>query len=198
MDTIRQTLKVIHQLINEYLRNIDGRSDDWVALTNIVGHDGSINDSAKDKVVMTVYNITKETVISTYTPAKPGGESFAIVQPPIYIDVHLMFMANFSAQTYSDGLGAISRVISYFQQNPWFSQANAPDLGADIEKITMELESLGPVEVNYIMGMLGTKYLPAVFYKLRMLPFAAPAMQSRTYPAKGGSIAESPDAAARP
>lgn len=198
MDIIRKTLTVIQNLSNEYLQNIDHRGDGWVTLTSIVGHDGSVNDAAKDKIVMTVYNITKENVVSSYAPAKPGPDSFAIVQPPIFVDIHLMFMANFAAQTYLDGLGAISRLISYFQQTPWFNQSNAPELGADIDKITMELESLGPVEVNYVMGMLGTKYLPAAFYKLRMLPFAAPAMQSRTYPARGGSINETPQPAYRP
>jgi hypothetical protein len=193
---INRALTVIQQLSNQYLQNLDRRSDDWVVLTNIVGHDGSANEYSRDKIVMAVYNITKETSISTYTPARPGADSFAIVQPPIYIDVHLMFMANFAGKTYTDGLAAISRLISYFQQNPWFTQSNAPDLGPGIDKITLELESLGAVEVNYIMGMLGTKYLPSVYYKLRMLPFAAPAMQARTFPAKGGIITEAPNESA--
>lgn len=145
---------------------------------------------------MILYNITRENLVSTYTPAKAGGDSFAIVQPPIYIDLHLMFMANFTDRSYADGLEAISRIIAFFQQNPWFTQANAPDLDRDLDKITLELASLDPVEVNYIMGMLGTKYLPSVFYKLRMLPFASTAMQARTYPVGGGSIAETPQAAA--
>jgi hypothetical protein len=42
------------------------------------------------------------------------------------------------------------------------------------------------------MGMLGTKYLPCVFYKLRMLPFASTAMQARAYPVSGGGISETP------
>ncbi len=141
---------------------------------------------------MILYNITRENVISSYKSAKPGSDSFAIVQPPIYIDLHYMFMANFADHAYADGLEAISRVISFFQQNPWFSQANAPDLDRDIDKITLELDSLDPVEVNYVMGMLGTKYFPSVFYKLRMLPFASTAMQARTYPVGGGGIAETP------
>jgi len=198
IDMIKRALTVIQKLSNQYLQNLDRRGDDWVVLTNIVEHDGTINEHSRDKIVMAVYNITKENVISTYTPARPGGDSFAVVQPPIYIDVHLMFMANFTGKTYVDGLAAISRLISYFQQNPWFTQSNAPDLGPEINKITLELESLGAVEANCIMGMLGTKYLPSVYYKLRMLPFAAPAMQARTFPARGGTITETPDSAAWP
>lgn len=103
-----------------------------------------------------------------------------------------MFMANFSAKNYSDGLAAISYVISFFQQNPWFNQASAPDLGPEINKISMEMANLDPVDINYVMGMLGTKYLPSVFYKLRLLPFASTAMSAQTYPVAGGGISETP------
>lgn len=193
MSNIRNILEVICKASNEYLQNIDRRSDEWVVLSSIADHDGSINDAARDKVVMTVYNITRENVIGTYNPAKAGVDSFAIVRPPIYVILQLMFMANFSDRNYSDGLAAISGIISYFQQNPCFDQTNAPDLGPGVEKITLEMESPDPVDVNYIMGMLGTKYLPSVFYKLRLLPFASGAMQARAYPVMGVGVSEAAD-----
>lgn len=192
MASIKGVMEIICRLANEYLQNLNDRPDDWVVLTSIVDHDGSLNESARDKVVCNVYNITRENVISTYSPTMRGQDSFAVIQPPIYIDLHLMFMANFTNQRYPDGLEAISRIISFFQQNPWFNHSNAPDLDPEIEKITLELESLSPVDVNYIMGMLGTKYFPSAFYKLRMLPFASTAMQARTYPVAGGDISETP------
>lgn len=186
MANIRTVLEVIRQLANEYMQNVDRRGDDWVTLTSIVYHDGNVNEHCRDKVVMTLYNIVRENIVSTYTPAKGGEDSFAIVQPPIYVDLHLAFMANFASHSYPDGLAAISRIISFFQQNPWFTQANAPDLGPEVDKVTLEMSSLDPVDVNYVMGMLGTRYMPSVFYKLRMLPFASGAMQARTYPVAGG------------
>lgn len=145
---------------------------------------------------MTLYNISRENIVSTYTSTKAGVGGFAIVQPPIYIDLHVMFMANFSAKNYSEGLEAISLVISFFQQNPCFTHSNAPDLGPEIDKITMEMSNLDASELNHVMGVLGTKYLPSVFYKLRMLPFASKAMQARTYPAAGNEVAEAPDGGA--
>ncbi len=193
MANIRNVLEVIRKTSNEYLQNTDRRGDDWVVLSSVVDHDGSINDSTRDRVVMTLYNITRENVVSTYTPAKAGGDSFAIIRPPIYVNLQLMFMANFSDKNYLDGLAAISRIISFFQQNPSFNQANAPDLAPGVEKLTMDMENLSPVDVNYIMGMLGTKYLPSVFYKLRLLSFASTAMQARTYGVSGLGLVEAPD-----
>lgn len=193
MSNIRNILEVICKAANEYLQNIERRSDDWVVLSSIVGHDGSINEAIKDKVVMTLYNVSRETTVSSYTAARPGADAFAIVKPPIYVNLHLMFMANFSDKNYGDGLAAISRILSFFQQNPCFTQANAPDLQPGIDKLTMDMENLTPVDVNYVMGILGTKYLPSVYYRLRLLPFDANAVQARTYGVMGVGISEAPD-----
>ncbi len=193
MSSIRGVLSVIRTLANEYMQNLDRRADDWVTLTSIVYHDGAVNPATRDKVVMTLFNISRENIISTYSAAKAGGDAFAIVQPPIYIDLHVLFMANFAANNYSDGLAAISHIISFFQQNPWFNQSNAPDLGPEIDKITMEMSNLDASELNHVMGMLGAKYMPSVFYKLRMLPFASTAMHARTYPVSGSDPSETPD-----
>ena len=192
MSDIRNVLEVICRQANEYLLNIHSRNDDWVVLSSIVDHNGRVNEFIKDKVVMTVYNITRENMISTYTPARPGGDAFAIVSPPIYINLHLMFMANFSERNYAEGLAAISVLISFFQQRPYFTPSDTPELKPGIDKLTLEMENLTPVDVNYVMGILGTKYLPSAFYKLRLLPFDSNAMWARTYGAMGLGTAQAP------
>lgn len=193
MDAIRNVLDVIRQLAEQYLQNLEHREDGWVVLTNIVDHDGRLNEATRSKIVMLLYNITHETVISTYTAAQPGPRGgFAVVQPPLYIDLHLAFMANFVDGHYPEGLAAISRIIAFFQQNPWLTHDTAPRLDPVVDKITLEFTSLGPVDVNYVMGMLGTRYLPSVFYKLRLIPYASPAMQARAYPARGTDTTGTP------
>lgn len=191
MDLIRSTLEAIQKRLNSYLSNIENRPDDWVTLTSLVGHDGSVNENAKNKVVMSVYSITNETTISTYAATQPGVNQYYTVNPPIYIDLYLILLANFTENQYATGLGAISRVISFFQQSPALTHANCPDLPPQTEKITLEFVNINPVEINYIMGMLGTKYLPSVFYKLRMLPFNGDTtMTARSYAVQGGGIYE--------
>ena len=140
---------------------------------------------------MCVYNITRETTISTYQSAysdaasRAASDAFALISPPLYIDVHLMFMANFTERNYSDGLAALSRLIGFFQQMPVFNAANSPALAPEIDKLTLEFENLVPVDVNYVMSMLGTRYLPSAFYKLRMIPFVSTAMRERGYVVSG-------------
>lgn len=188
MDPIRNILEILKTRLNEELRNLSQRPDDWVTLTSIVNHDGNINQECLDKVVLSIYNIVRENVISTYNPSIPAGGQYVTVQPPIYIDLHVMFMANFSGANYAEGLSAISRVIGYFQQQPVLTHDIAPQLSPNVDKIVLEMENLSAVDVNYIMGMMGTKYLPSVFYKLRMVPYASNAMSASVYPARRGSI----------
>lgn len=181
MDLIRTVLDLIRHRLNEYFNNIDPRREEWVKLANIVDNDGQAFVGSKDKIVMVLANIKHETVISTYTSTvRAQTSAYAIVPAPLYIDLYILFYANFYDENYRHGLSMISRTISYFQQNPWLNASNAPDLPPVVEKLTMEITNLDLLELNYLMGMLGVKYLPSVYYKLRMLPFVGDAMSGVT------------------
>ena len=46
---------------------------------------------------------------------------------------------------------------------------NTPALDARLDRVIIELETVETQEWSYLWGMLGTKCLPAVVYKVRML-----------------------------
>ena len=180
MAIIATTLDLIRGRLNDSIQNLDRRNEDWVILSNIVEMNGRPYETAANKIVMCLTGIADEKMISTYTASARGTKGdYAQVPPPLYIDLYLAFIANFQNQRYDDGLVALSRTISYFQQNPWFSHDNLPPLDPSIDKINLEFINLNNADVNYIMGMLGVKYLPSAFYKLRLLPFAGTAMTAK-------------------
>jgi hypothetical protein len=190
---IRRVLELIQKQLNAYFQNIDRRDEEWVILSNVVDNEGKPFEDANGKVVMFLANITHETIVSTYSPTvRTKGSSYAVVAPPIYIDLFILFFANFVDRRYAEGLEMISRTISYFQQNPVFTRDNMPELDPSIDKLTMEITNLDLLEVNYLMGVLGTKYLPSVYYKLRMLPFASDAMQAEVPAARGVDTPQAP------
>ncbi|HEX7288874.1 MAG TPA: DUF4255 domain-containing protein [Candidatus Angelobacter sp.] len=183
---IETTLGLIRQKLNDFFSKIDPAVEDWVVLSNIVDHEGRLYEETKDKIVMFLANIQHETVVSTYNRAVPIKDNkYAAVAPPLYIDLFVVFFANFYGRNYAQGLGMISRTISFFQQNSWFTHENLPDLDDVIDKLTFEITNLDMVDLSYLMGMLGTQYLPSVFYKVRMLPFAGDAMQAEIPAARG-------------
>jgi hypothetical protein len=187
MDLIRTVLDLLRQKLNESFANADPRREDWVTLANVIDQDGRPYAAAKDKIVMVLANIKHETIIGTYTATvKTKTSAYAVVAPPLYIDLYVLFYANFFDENYRHGLAMISRTISFFQQNPWFDASSLPGLPPVIEKLALEITSLDLLELNYLMGMLGVKYLPSVFYKVRMLPFAGEAIGSVAPPVGGG------------
>jgi len=186
MDLIRTVLELIRQRVNQAFSNLDARVEDWVILSNLTDQDRQLFAATKDKVVMVLTNIKHETVVSTYSPTvRTKTSSYAVVPPPLYIDLFILFYANFYDDNYRQGLAMISRTISYFQQNPWFDASTMPDLPPGVGKLTLEITNLDLLELNYLMGMLGVSYLPSVFYKLRMLPFTGERIEGVT-PAVGG------------
>lgn len=185
-DILRTTLEAIRQVADAHMRAQVAREESWVALTSPSDLDGTANPFARDKVVMSVHNLTQETSVSTFSASVPGKtDDWARAPMPLYLNVHLMFAANFTPDRYADGLAALSRLIGFFQQHPCFTRDTMPGLDPQIDTIMLEFENLATADLHATTSLLGIRYQPSVFYKLRMLPFAAAPIQAAipsTYP----------------
>ncbi|HEX9938738.1 MAG TPA: DUF4255 domain-containing protein [Longimicrobium sp.] len=178
MSDIRATLEAVRQRLNEWINGLESRPEPWVVLSNLVDPEGKPVEAARGKLVMFLAGIQKETMVSTYTPAVPSGDNeYSIVAPPLYVDLYVMVIANFYDPNYSEGLGMISLAISFFQQNPSFTPASLPGLPPEVERLSWEMTNLDPLNLSYLMGIAGIKYLPSAYYKVRLLPFTGGAVQ---------------------
>lgn len=199
MSDIRTTLQAVCQRMNEFIRAAEPRPEDWVVLSNLVDPDGKPVEATRGKLVMFLAGIQKESLVSTYNGAVPAGEGFAIVPPPLYVDLYVLLLANFYDANYADGLGMISLAISFFQQYPSFTPVTLPGLPADVDRLSWEMTNLDPLNLSYLMGIAGVKYLPSAYYKVRLLPFQSGGMVAQASPVRGaqapGSVPE-PDPAA--
>lgn len=182
MSDLRGPLELIRDRLNEVFRNSLPREEDWVVLSNV---DPKDSRSTENHIVMALANIQRETTVSTHTPSVPAGnDRYVVVSPPLYIDLYVLFYANFGGKVYVEGLGAIAKVISFFQQNPWFTHENLPDLDPCIGKLTFELTNLELDDLNSLMSLAGAKYLPSIYYKVRMIPFQSGAIQAQLSPVR--------------
>lgn len=174
MATIPTTLELIRRKLHEFLQTTDPRNEDRVILANMVDEEGHVYEPAKHKVVMLLANIQRETAISTYTRTVPGKDNqYAIPAPTLYIDLFVLFFANFPGGNYTQGLAEISQTIRFFQENPLFTHENLPGLDPAMDKLTFELVNLDLADLHHLMDMIGAKYLPSVYYKVRMIPFGS-------------------------
>lgn len=203
MDKILLVMELVRQKLNEYFRSFDSMVEDWVVLSNMVDAEGRAYQEAVGKVVIFLANIQHETSISTFNRNLPTDMNrYAIVTPPVYIDLFLLFYANFSEKNYRDGLAMISGTISFFQENPLFNHATTPDLDPSIDKLSFEITNLDLAELNYLMGLAGVKYLPSVYYKVRMIPFRSDVVKAQVSAVRGtetpGNLDDSPQKTSAP
>ncbi|SOD04205.1 Protein of unknown function [bacterium JGI 053] len=173
MSDIGKTLEAVRRRMNEFIHVAEPREEDWVVLSNLVNPDGTPVEATRGKLVMFLAGIQKEA--GPGTAAVPGQPS--AVPPPIYVDLYVLLLANFFDASYPEGLGIISKVISFFQQNPSFTHDSLPDLPPEVDRLTWEMTNLDPPSLRSLMGLAGIEYLPSVYYKVRMLPFASGAVQ---------------------
>lgn len=172
---IESTLSLIEKRLSEFFNSLDeSHGNNRAILCNMINQDGSVVQDTKDKVVMALTNIQYETVISTYKRSSPAAKGeFNLISPPLYINLFIMFTANFEGDRnkYGEALKFISYTISFFQQNSFFNKQNLPGLDPRITQLAFEMTNLDDQELSYLIGMFGAKYLPSVYYKVRLLPY---------------------------
>lgn len=188
---IQQALDLIRRRLNAYLAPGDPNADTWVVLSNVVDHEGRPFGGAENRLIMCLANVEYEVAMST--PGRNAvrmGNAFSAVAAPRFINLWVLFMANFLNERYPDGLDMISRTIAFFQENPAFTHESDPQMDPNISRLTLEMINLDLTQLNYVTSMLGAKYVPMVCYKLRMLPFTSETVQAMVPPVRSTGLPE--------
>lgn len=155
--------------LNQFLKRSLELSEDVVVLSNLLEQNGDAAPHVKNKIVIFLTNIERD-VSPSRTPMRSNlGSRIVESSPPLYLNLYVMVVANFTGNHYAEGLKFISSAISYFQKQPVFDHQNSPDLDPRIEKLILDIENLKIQDLSNIWGQLNGKYLPSILYKVRML-----------------------------
>lgn len=87
--------------------------------------------------------------------------------PKVHLNLYVLFAVNL--QNYPESLKRLSLIIQFFQYRNVFTSLNSPDLPSEVEKIICDMVTLSFQDLNNLWGILGSKYLPSVMYKIRMI-----------------------------
>jgi hypothetical protein len=156
--------------LNAYLRRTSNLSEDIVVFSSLVESDGSAAPHTNNKLVLLLTNIQKDTVPQRSGSRSLGGDGRALASTQsLYLNLYVMLAANFNGGNYAEALKFISKAIGFFQINPVFDRQGSPDMDPRIEKIILDIENLNSQDLSNIWGMLGGKYLPSVYYRIRMI-----------------------------
>lgn len=158
-------LSIIVNRLNQQLASPETAPEDAVMLMDFADSSGPAPE-AQDKLVLLVSNITEDTV--TRGLARSGFDQNLRKRDPVGLIIQIVVAANYEPSRYARGLQALSRAVEFFQANPVFDRNNSPDMaGKGIERLSVEMESLGNDAVSQLWGVLGGRYLPSVVYQIR-------------------------------
>jgi hypothetical protein len=87
---IQNVLPIIGNQLNEYLKSSFGEMDDRVIVTTIGNSSGASTIDSENKITITLINVEEEKLIRN-----TGYNQFSGSNPSIYINLYVLFAANF-------------------------------------------------------------------------------------------------------
>lgn len=174
---IHASLQFLTKSINDYLKIRNGLDEDKIFLTHVSDESGvSIPDKA---LGLSLVNIEEEKIFKDQNTTFINGDGQVEYRnPELKLNLYVLISANYqsaddgTSDAYYQGLKQLSYIISFFQAKNVFTNDNAPalvDEDPNIKKLILELYSYSFEQMYNFWSVLGTKYLPSVLYKVRML-----------------------------
>ena len=139
-------------------------------------------DKLSNNIVITVVNVEEESTLKNQPSFKtyPSQGKAVYENPPVYLNLYVLFTSNYWGDKYIYALQRISYVVQFLQSKNSFAYGSAayttdaagafsddPDLVG--LKFTMELYTLTFEQLNHLWGSLGGRQIPFVMYKLRLI-----------------------------
>jgi hypothetical protein len=166
--------------LNQSLKRMFRVGEDLVIISHIHEQDGSVASHVANKLLMFLTNIETETLAYRSSEhAHVGAQRMAVNSAPVYLNLLVMFAANFSAGNYPEALKFISGTIGFFQRRPVLDHHNSPGLDSRIDRLALEIQNLSTADLSNLWGILGGKYMPSVLYRVRMITFDSTQMTAQ-------------------
>ncbi|KAA3624885.1 MAG: DUF4255 domain-containing protein [Bacteroidetes bacterium] len=160
------TVSFIANQLTEYLEKYSNNVD--VEGGNIAEIDGGIGE----KVIITLVNIEEEHTLTNQKYTKKINNQLIKKEPPITLNLY--FLISFGVKNYQNKLFQMTKTLEFFQINKLFTPNSHPDLKAQgIEKLVFKLFTMDMEQLNDLWGMLGGKFYPSLFYKVRLVEIEA-------------------------
>jgi hypothetical protein len=167
--------------LNQYLKRTFDLTEDVVVVSNILEQDGTVATHVNNKIVVSLVNISRDTVpFRQKALANTGADRLVVSSQPIFLNIHLMFAAYFSGNNYQQGLRFLSNTIAFFQGQPVFDHHSSPEMDRQLDRLVLDIENLDINDLSSLWSILSGKYLPSILYKVRMVTVDSGAVKTQT------------------
>ncbi|WP_196893065.1 DUF4255 domain-containing protein [Aureivirga marina] len=170
---LNDVINIITEELNQFIRLQNNLTEKKVIATTISSQNGSIAIKEENKILLTLVDINKETVVGNqreYIRTENGG--FRPKRRDLHLNLTILFSAYFNETNYLEALKYLSNVISFFHAKPVFTTENTSRMAnTSIQKLTFHLHHSDSNTKNNMWSNLGAKYMPSVLYKVSMAIF---------------------------
>ena len=177
---IDTSLDFLSKILDTHLRNVSSATDQMAHLSHVADDRGVV---IPDKSIgVSLVNIEEERIFKDQSVHFINQDGVVEKRnPEIKLNLYVLMSANYLNQDQSDGatdddyiegLKQLSNVISFFQARNVFTPDSYPLLASidpKIQKLVVELYSYTFEQMYNFWSVVGTKYLPSVLYKVRLL-----------------------------
>ncbi|MDR8390622.1 DUF4255 domain-containing protein [Aliifodinibius sp. S!AR15-10] len=190
---IHSALSFITQELNEYLKlKTDTPDVNRVFLTSVATEsDGVV--IPEGSLGLSLINIEEERVFKDQKTTFINEDGIAErMNPELKLNLYILISANFQdtsqqdpSDDYVEGLKQLSYVISFFQSKFVFTPDNSPALSGfdpQLKKLIVELYSYSFEQLYNFWTVVGTKYLPSVLYRIRLVRFQERDLKDQNLP----------------
>lgn len=160
-------LQFIVSELNTYLQHRYQQQRDLIVLGPLVGSEGGATSAAANAIILSVTNISLDTVVRNQAPVRSGGSNALQVRRPLELNIHIMLAAGL--QRYEAGLDLLSVAIGRLHDTAVFDRSNSPGLPQGLLRLAFSMLNVDYSQQSHLWGGLGAKYVPSVLYEMRML-----------------------------
>lgn len=172
---IHDVLDFLRSRLNKYLNlKLDSTGNgqsNFIQLANVAWYDTNNQSTSTDgsnfNAFITLVNIEEDRISRPQENSTRQNNGTIYKNPKIYLNLYILFSVNLSS--YYESLKRLSYIIQFFQYQNVFTSLSTPDLPDGIEKLILDLDTLSFQDLNNLWGIMGSKYLPSVIYKLRLI-----------------------------
>jgi hypothetical protein len=172
---IHDALDFLRSRLNEYLNlKLDPTGNgqgSFVQLANVAWNDTNNQSTSTDgsnfNAFVTLVNVEEDRISRPQENSVRKNNTTIYKNPKIYLNLYVLFAVNLSS--YLESLKRLSYIIQFFQYQNVFTSLSTPDLPDGVEKLILDLDTLSFQDLNNLWGIMGSKYLPSVLYKMRLV-----------------------------
>lgn len=169
---IDQALSFICAEVNAYLQNklaiTDGST--LIQLANISWNDtesNGVNGADRSNAYLSLVNIEEDRISKSPQNYVRSGTDIIYKNPKLFLNLYVLFSVNLSV--YAESLKRLSLIIQFFQYKNVFNPVNSPAIPNGINELVLDLITLSYQDLNNLWGIMGSKYMPSVMYKVRLV-----------------------------